>query len=164
MRIGVTGHQNVEPGVWPWVIETIDALFARLPTPLVGVSSLAIGADQVFAERVLAHGGALEVVLPFADYENELEESDEVRERFRHLVASARRVQVLDPLESKGASYFEAGKVVVRECELLVAVWDGRPARNPGGTGDAVRFARELGREILHLHALTRTVATLSGK
>lgn len=163
MRIGVTGHQRLDPETWPWVIETLDALFARARTPVVGLTSLAVGTDQVFAERVLAHGGALEVVLPFAAYEDELEARPEVRARYRDLLARAGRVQVLDPLESKGASYFEAGKVVVRECALLVAVWDGRPAKNLGGTGDAVRYARELGREVLHLHSRSRTVHTLSG-
>ena len=39
--------------------------------------------------------------------------------------------------------------VVADRCDLLIAVWDGQPAQGLGGTGDVVRYAREIGREVL---------------
>src|SRR4029077_15421939 len=39
-------------------------------------------------------------------------------------------------------AYLECGILVVEEADLLVAVWDGKPARGVGGTADIVTIAR----------------------
>src|SRR5438477_9844689 len=70
MRVGVTGHQKLDDAsIWPWVEKTITEELDRFPMPLVAVSSLAIGADQLLARLVLGRGGQLHAVLPFSDYE-----------------------------------------------------------------------------------------------
>jgi len=45
--------------------------------------------------------------------------------------------------------------------KLLVAVWNGQPARGPGGTADAVAFARGLGRRVVHVNPAARATAWL---
>ncbi len=37
--------------------------------------------------------------------------------------------------------YRLAGRVLVEQCDILVAVWDGKSTLNPGGTGDTARRA-----------------------
>jgi len=117
---------------------------ARLPADvLVGVSSLADGADQLFAEAILALGGSLEVILPAARYREELPaESQDVYDR---LLARASAVEQLDYEESSSEAHMAAGRAVVQRSDVLLAVWDGRPARGFGGTGDVVAYARERG-------------------
>jgi hypothetical protein len=39
----------------------------------------------------------------------------------------------------------EGGKVVVDRAEVLIAVWDGLPARGLGGTADVVAYAGSAG-------------------
>jgi hypothetical protein len=53
--------------------------------------------------------------------------------------------------EPSEKAFFEAGKRIVDWADLLVAVWDGGPARGFGGTADVVRYAEERGRSLLIL-------------
>jgi hypothetical protein len=47
---------------------------------------------------------------------------------------------------------------VVARCDLLVAVWNGAPARGLGGTADIVSYARECGRATVIIDPARRTV------
>lgn len=49
MRIGITGHSNLTPDTVPLVVEALRAVLAGIERPVVGVTCLARGADQVFA-------------------------------------------------------------------------------------------------------------------
>ncbi|MGW4103078.1 hypothetical protein [Streptomyces sp. NPDC004976] len=42
-------------------------------------------------------------------------------------------------------AYLGAGRWIVDHCDRLIAVWDGRPARGLGGTGNVVANARRTG-------------------
>lgn len=39
-------------------------------------------------------------------------------------------------------AYEAAGRYVVDHCDMLLAVWDGRPARGRGGTAEIIAYAR----------------------
>ena len=41
-----------------------------------------------------------------------------------------------------------AGRLLVERSDRLIAVWDGLPARGPGGTADVVAYARALSRPV----------------
>src|SRR5690348_12609296 len=123
--------------MWPWVAREIDALLADTDGSLVGITGLAAGADSVFADGVIAHDGALHVVLAFADFERSLASDDE-RSRFRRLLARAATVETLEVEGTDDDAYLAEGRRVVALSELLVAVWDGEAARGRGGTADVV--------------------------
>ena len=113
---------------------------------LVGVTCLARGADQVFARVVLDLGGAVEVVLPAADYRERKIKPGNLAE-FDALVARAAVVHTMPlPLpESNREAYVAANDYVMAHVAELVAVWDGAPADGIGGTGYVVGEARERG-------------------
>ncbi len=144
MRFGVTGHQMLPAEI---VARAVEHWQQVLPTGAEwsGVSSLAEGADQLFAAHVLAAGGALEVIVPCAGYGTSLA-TDEGRARFDELRAAARTVITLPYPEPSEEAYLSAGQTLVDRCDHLFAVWDGRPARGLGGTADIVRYARSRGR------------------
>jgi hypothetical protein len=148
MRVGVTGHRSLpDPAAWSWVEATLRVELARLGTPLVGLSSLAIGSDQLFARLVLEAKGSLEVVVPFPAYRDVL--PDEARGEYDRLLGIADRVVVLPAVGSPEEGYLRAGHVVVRESELLVAVWDRQPERGIGGTAAIAEYATSLGRSVV---------------
>lgn len=148
MIVGVTGHRRLaDEG---WVGEAIGAVLSQVPRPLVGISSLASGADQLFAGLVLALGGELRAVLPFPEYEEDFAPGVE-RDRYRALLARAAHVEVLAEQPTKPESYLAAGKRVVDLSDLVVAVWDGKAGKGVGGTADAVRYARATGTSVLHV-------------
>lgn len=144
MRVGVTGHSNLAPESEKVVADAIREVLTGFAQPIVGVSCLARGADQVFARVVLELGGQLEVVLPAADYRERKVKPDN-RADFDALVAQAADVRVL-PFEQSGReAYVAASEAVLSSVEALVAVWDGTPADGRGGTADVVAVANDRG-------------------
>lgn len=143
VRFGVTGHQILPPRI----VDRAEEHWRRvLPggSQLYGVSSLAEGADQLFAAHVLAVGGVLEAILPCADYASSLA-TDDGRARFEQLRRAAGTVISLPFPKPSGQAFLAAGQVMVERCDHLFAIWDGRPARGLGGTADIVAYARARG-------------------
>ena len=158
-RIGITGHQRLSsPADWQWVEEAIESVLSSLPRDLTGFTSLAIGADQLFAELILRRGGFLTVIVPFAEYETKFAEGPD-RDGYNKLLVQANTVEVLKAAGSNREAYFKAGKQVVNRSELLIAVWDGKPAAGLGGTADVVVYARQCGTPILHIDPMSRVVS-----
>lgn len=147
MRVGVTGHQTLRRTLgWRLVRSRIRSILDSVPPPVVGLSSLAIGADQMFAEEILRCDGRLDVVLPFDGYGDIVPAAD--RERFQGLLSEASSVVTLKPLGSREASYLRAGQYIVDHSDLVIAIWDGKAAAGIGGTADVVEYAKAKGRPI----------------
>ena len=140
-RIGITGHSNITDESEPVIAEAIRAALADLGEPVVGVSCLARGADQLFARVVLDLGGTLEVVLPAADY-RERKVKPHNRAAFDVLINQAGDVRVMPFAVSSRDAYMAASEAVLSGVDAMIAVWDGRPADGHGGTGDVVDAAR----------------------
>jgi len=107
------------------------------------VSPLAEGSDRLAAEEALKAGYSLHAPLPFLQSEYERDFPDTV-EAFRTLLSRADVLELDGTREFANESYREAGRFVVRNCDLLIAVWDGASERGPGGTAEIVRFATNL--------------------
>jgi hypothetical protein len=145
MKVGFTGHQDLPAGAPAYVRERLERFAGEVATPLEGICSLAAGADQLFAEVVFTAGGALHVIVPSAAYESSFA-SEEARIRYRDLLERAHFVETLAFAVPGSTAYMAAGRRIVDLCDHLVAVWDGQPARGPGGTADIVVYARSLSR------------------
>jgi hypothetical protein len=145
--IGVSGHQRLPQEAYLYAERELRKLMAEQPKPLIGLSSLAVGADQLFAEAVLKCGGTLRAVVPSQGYKNTFDGS--ARVTYSHLLAAAQTVETLDYVEPGEAAYNAAGLFIVEHCDLLVAIWDGKQARGLGGTADAVAHARKLDRPVM---------------
>jgi hypothetical protein len=67
--VGNTGHANLTDTTTALIRHGIRAELTKFSgAGLVGIICLARGADQIFADVVLDLGGAIEVVVPAADY------------------------------------------------------------------------------------------------
>ncbi|MFD7714150.1 hypothetical protein [Streptomyces sp. NPDC059786] len=145
MRVGTTGHRGLTGEVEGRVRELLAAAVAEFaPGVLVGVSCLAEGADSLSAEAVLAHGGRIEAVVPAAGYRDSLPAAHRPVYDARLGRASALHQPDQD-LPVCDAAYAAAGRTPVAMVEELWAVWDGAPARGPGGTGHVVALAEARG-------------------
>ena len=157
MRLGITGHQRLDDPIgWRWVEGALTKILDDAETPLVGVSSLAIGTDQLFASLVVHRDGKIHVIIPFAGYERVFD-ADHVH-AYREMLAKAALVQVLQTPGTDEDAYLAAGRRVVELVDLMIAVWDGQPAKGKGGTGDIVIFAAEQGVPLVHINPADRTV------
>ncbi|MGA9854524.1 MAG: hypothetical protein WBR29_04535 [Gammaproteobacteria bacterium] len=155
--IGVTGHRDLALKDIPRIQESLDALFASLRrqyplTPLRLLSPLAEGADRLVAKVALEHGAELVVPLPMHEAEYRKDFPDTLSE-FESLKAQASIVYTLPrPVEAanddadlsgprRDACYENVGLHVVKHSQLLVALWDGSPGTDRGGTAQIVEFA-----------------------
>jgi hypothetical protein len=117
------------------------------------VSPIADGADQIAAELALELGWELQAVLPFAreQYRASLA-NDPARERFDTLLGRATCVLELPgDLDDSLDAYVMTGRATVAHCDALIAVWDGKPPRGRGGTGEVVQLALTRGTAIIHV-------------
>jgi hypothetical protein len=145
--VGVTGHQGLPPRTIELVTAALRAALERYRAGLVGVTMLGPGADQLFAQVVLELGGTLYVVVPASKYRDGFEDED-ARRGYDELVAHASYSERLPYVESTEEAHMAGGRAVVDACTVLVAVWDGQPARGHGGTADVVGYARQRGRPV----------------
>jgi hypothetical protein len=144
--VGVTGHQKIPDQAMEYVVSGVRAYLAAVPGPLVGVTSLAAGADQIFAREVLAAGGSLVAVIPSEGYEATF--PAEGLADYLALLARCAEAVTLPYPEPNEQAFMSAGEEVIRRSDALVAVWDGLPAVGLGGTADAVAYARSLGKPV----------------
>jgi hypothetical protein len=140
--IGISGHRVLPPRTEQLVVAALrDVVGGYTDDELVGVSALAEGADTLFAQAVLDAGGSLVAIVPARSYRAAL--PDAHRPVFDALLARAVRVIALDHEDPTDAAYMDGGLRVLDEIDLLVAVWDGQPARGLGGTAQIVDVAEE---------------------
>jgi hypothetical protein len=142
-RVGVTGHRDLAASTCRLVSAAIAIQLGRFDS-IDGISSLAEGADQIFAEQVLEAGGALTAVIPSAHYGRSFG-TNAGKATYRRLRAQARDVIELPFSSPSDEAYLAAGQRVVGLADVLLAVWDGTASRGVGGTADVVAFAGERG-------------------
>lgn len=155
-RVGVTGHRKLDDtaALRATVVTALERAQARAPRGASGwvvVSALAEGADRLVADIAMASFGArLEAVLPLppSDYERDFA-TPASRAEFAALLSRSAHTSVIPPQGSRQDAYLAVGHYLVDHCDVLVAVWNGRPAAGKGGTADVVARARAVGRPLL---------------
>lgn len=146
--VGITGHQNLPKIAIDFTKQEITDVLHRFNGAFVGISSLAVGADQLFAEAVLQANGSIHAVIPCHGYEVTFTDH-EALQSFRHLLKNADFVETLEHDHPSEDAFLNAGYRVVELSDILIAVWDGLEAKGKGGTADVVRHAQECKKEIL---------------
>jgi hypothetical protein len=145
--LGVTGHQTIPPDAREVLVSAVQDILRDADSPLRAFTSLAAGADQLVATELLRAGGLLHVIVPSRNYEQTFAAGEDLA-GFRSLLEAAHAVTRLDYAEPSEEAFLAAGKSVVDNCDVLIAVWDGKPARGLGGTADVVRYARDTGKAV----------------
>jgi hypothetical protein len=144
--------------------------FEPTPPVIALVSSLAEGADRIAAKAALAVKIPVDVVLPCARtmYEQTFAD-DSSRGEFATLLDRARARLIL-PLSFDGGvareaqlaqAYESAGLTMLAQADILIAVWDGEPAKGRGGTGDIVDDAARQGTPIVVIDPVEGTARLL---
>lgn len=164
VRIGVTGHRflaEVEK-LRASVAEALDLITGAFPgRKLQCLSALAEGADRMVAHAVLERGGELTAVLPLPedDYITDFD-SPASKAEFRDLLAQATKVIQLPATATRNEAYEEGGLWVLDNSDVLIAIYDGKPAQGRGGTADIVARAMERGMPVIHIKAGNRIPGT----
>jgi hypothetical protein len=165
VAVGVTGHrfladlEKITAGVEAALCRIDRAILHEL---LAVISPLAEGADRLVAQHVLARPGAHLIVplpLPQYDYMTDFG-STSSREEFLHLLNQADEVVVLPPASSREQAYAAAGRYVLEHSDVIIAIWDGKPAQGVDGTSEIVAQARARRLPLAWIHAGNRLPGT----
>src|SRR5271156_5231248 len=111
------------------------------------VSALSEGADRYAAHQAIALGYELQCALPFArdEYLNDFEE-DAAAQEFNRLLDNTEVTTAaleLDGSRARAAEAFlAAGRVILSQSDVLLAIWDGQ---DPHGEGVTAQLVAEAG-------------------
>jgi hypothetical protein len=158
--------------------ENIEAPLLRI------VSPLALGSDRLVAEEALALGYKLYVPMPFsrAEYERDFHGTDHAEapdavpvtaeedlRQFQELLARADQDWMsLDgdyhgkthggrDEDWRDRAYEAVGRFVVRNSDIVIAIWNGERAAGRGGTQEIIDYATKVGVPVWWIHATKNT-------
>lgn len=155
--IGVTSHRDLPPADTPAIrrcvrtfMEELREVFPSLP--LVVLSALAEGGDQLVAEEGLRLGARLVAPLPLPTALYVEDFADPVaRGAFEVLCSKADLIMlptrqghtpedISIPGYARDHQYAQAGVYIASHCHILLAIWDGCASDRLGGTAQIVRY------------------------
>jgi len=154
--VGFSGHRELAAPekAAKGIREALDRLAAN-HGPFATVSSAASGADTLFVEEAARRHWPYLLLLPFPKSRFEKDFSPSEWQRILPFIENATRVEEASDEASDEAAYMETGVQTVDRAEVILAVWDGKPAAGLGGTGDVVSYARELGKPLILIDPIT---------
>ena len=160
-RIGIVGHRYLaNKDTIAFVSSACSAFLKQFQAEhknVVALSALAEGADTLFAEAAVALHIPLQIVRPFQEYATDFSILS-AKNSYERLRLSASNETSLEYIGRSNDAYLAGMHWIVDRCNLLVAVWDGSPAKGLGGTGDAVERAVLMNRDWIHLDVVDLSV------
>src|SRR4051794_25563070 len=158
--VGLTGHRHLknEEAIRGLIREQMEILKGKARGRLVGCSSAAIGADMLFAETCADLKLPWKALLPFSPGEFKTDFSESQWSHASELLKGAVEIEISGSAEDRTAAYLRCGLRTVDEADVVIAVWNGLPARGVGGTGDVVRYARQEKKPLILIHPETLRV------
>jgi|GEM_PF-630619 len=149
-------YRQVDSGLATVAAASGASIYAPEPPLVRLLTGLADGADRLAVE-VAPEAWRLEAILPMprADYAEDFGPSVDgspARAELEQLLGRVSSVTELPRLapeiatpEQRAPQYALLGDFLVRQIDVLIAVWDGQAAAGPGGTGAVVQQAIGLG-------------------
>lgn len=179
LQIGITGHRNINDAQKEiiskkaeYILGIIEKNILRIykreaslylknkPPVLRIISPLAEGADRMIVEKALSmqHEGvnfSFQCPLPFNadEYEKDFI-SEESKKQFRKLLNMAETVLELDGSRKRQQeAYLSAGKLVLEQSDILIAMWNGEHPKLIGGTSHIVHEAVKRGIPVIWINS-----------
>jgi hypothetical protein len=158
VAVGVTGHRSLaDEGKLRSAVEMVLRLVREAAEQALAaengaqaaetftlriVSPVAEGADRLVAQAGLDLGAKLQCPLPLPrdDYAHDFQ-TPESKAVFYDLLAKAERVFEMDAAGDRDGAYLDAGRLVLSQSDILIAIWDGKQAKGRGGTAEIVSEA-----------------------
>src|SRR5436190_7077952 len=168
--LGASGHRRLpdEAAARAAVqaeIASLTKAAADIGARLTSVSSIALGADLIFAEECLAAGIPWKCLLPFPKEEFRKDDFTPADwTRVEACLARAYRVETLSQEipardDARNLAYLNCGHRTVELADVMMMLWNGEPAAGVGGTGDLWAYTtRTLGKPVWHFNTATSQI------
>jgi len=155
LTIGVTGHRDLLTDEIPALKKKVREFFLQLKSDfpdldLQVITPLAEGSDRLVADVASELGVDLIVPLPMpqADYERDFASPVAV-DQFRASLKNSRVIYLRTlqnvsgkslSLEERTRQYAQLGIFISNHSQVLLALWDGKPSSEVGGTASVVNY------------------------
>jgi hypothetical protein len=173
--VGFTGHRsNFDAGLVRSALkQVLGDVMAR--TAAQGgraelCASVAEGTDTICVEVARELGMPVHLLLPLEEAEFAKDfSSPEVWQRAQAQFAIARQrsgcdsVHLIPGETTRPECYCNQSAYLLEVADLLVAVWDGKPARGPGGTAEIIGQAEIMGLPVVKIDAASGAVSGTEG-
>ncbi len=158
--VGFSGHRQVaDTAAAGRVIgDVLGSLRSEAAGEWIALSSVALGSDQIFVEQARKRGLSWHAILPLPRAEFERDFSPAEWTVVEKTLTEAEHVRVITENGSREDAYLDCGMETVNSADVLLAVWDGQPARGKGGTADVVEYAKSIGKPVIIIDATTLEV------
>ncbi len=155
--VGFSGHRQLtDPAAATRAIAAaLTSLREEVPGEWVGLSSIATGSDQLFAGQLADLGMSWHAILPLPPTDFQRDFSTAGWENVELLLNRAEHVSIINSSGSREDAYLDCGMQTVDGSDVLIALWDGKPAHGKGGTADVVAYAMSIGKPVLVIDAAT---------
>jgi len=163
--IGITGHRFLTER--DKIINSIDEVLKKIKRiyksqDFIILSPLAEGADRLLvveAFKILKASLFVPLPLPESEYLKDFKTKNS-KEEFLKLLKKASKVIHFPKIANREKSYGKVGKYIVDNCNILIAVWDGKDEQGIPGTANIVKIARSLSKPIAIIYAGNRIPGT----
>lgn len=159
--VGVTGHrvlanpEKCSQAVANILGSVIIKVRKNGTSNFMVLSPLAEGADRLVASECLkVPEFALESPLPLEidEYLKDFK-TEASRHEFMTLLSKSNNIKIMEKQQSRAASYKMVGQYVIDHCDLLIAIWNGKPPENEAGTAAIVEYARSVNKPLYWIHS-----------
>lgn len=156
--IGVTGHRFLAEK--DKLINSIDSALKTIKITYRNqnftiISPLAEGADRLVAVEALKILKArlfVPLPMPESDYLKDFK-TNESKEEFLILLKKAYKKNILPKTTTREDSYDQVGNYILDNCDILLAIWDGKKEQGIGGTASIVKKTRLLLKPVIIIYA-----------
>lgn len=158
--VGFTGHRrlaDVEASAGA-IRDVLESLRREAPGEWIALSSIASGGDRLFVREAHALGLSWHAILPMPRAEFARDFAPSEWPEVEATLATADHVRVIADSDDREESYLDCGIETVNEADVLIALWDGDPARGKGGTADVVQYAKSIHKPLVIVDAATHEV------
>jgi nucleoside 2-deoxyribosyltransferase len=158
--VGFSGHRQVidTEAISQAISEALGNLRAKIAGEWLALSSVAEGGDQLFIAEARALGMSWHAILPLPRAEFAKDFPPAEWTQVEAILDQAEHVRVIAENGTREDAYLDCGMATVDGSDVLIAVWDGEPARGRGGTAEVVAYARSLGKPVVLIDSNTLEV------
>jgi len=166
IALAVTGHRYIKQTALntPSLLSAIETIKYNFPVDDYQIHScLAAGADQILAQLLLDNLHAVLIhVLPLdeSEYLRDFNCEKSIKDYYSLKSKAKKTVRFVDN-SPRPIAYRQANQYMLDNCDLLVAMWDGKPPKGVGGTGEMVGMARDRNIPLIWIHCYEEKISSV---
>ncbi|MDO9304429.1 MAG: hypothetical protein Q7T77_03820 [Sulfuricurvum sp.] len=166
--VGITGHRNIDRNdkkLKLILTEELKRIF-EINDKVTLLSPLAEGSDRMFVDTAFQIGEEkiqkLRVMMPF-EKNVYLKDFETAKSKEEFLVMTPEEgskqyrgvdVEILTVpcQEIKEDAYLKSGQWTAKNSDILIVIWDGKPANGKGGTAEIIEYAKQEEKKIIWIN------------